>query len=130
MSFDGKLRDRVGRGDAELGADGTMDGTMTVVLQPGSGARTVTGLTLQPNTGGGWNTSPDGYWVLGAAPSLDGALYNNPNGTVNFTVSEGGSFKVFAGDAGSGTYFPVGATMNVTVNFSDGNTVTVSAVVP
>jgi hypothetical protein len=130
MSFDGKLRDRVGRGDAALGADGTMDGTMTVTLQAGSGARTVTGLTLQPNTGGIWNTSPDNYWVLGAAPFLDGTLYNNLNGTVNFAISEGGSFKVFAGDAGSGTYFPVGSTMNLRVNFSDGNTVTVSAVVP
>jgi hypothetical protein len=130
MSFDGKLRDRVGRGDAALGADGTMDGTLTVMVQPGSGARTITGLTLQPNTGGVWNTSPDNYWILGAAPSLDGALFNNVNGTVNFTISDGGSFKVFAGDASSGTYLPVGATLTLTVNLADGSSATAIAVVP
>jgi hypothetical protein len=130
LSFDGRLRDRVGRGDAALGADGTMDGTLTVVVQPGSGSRTVTGLDLRPGTGGVWNTTPDGYWILGAAPSLDGTLYNNLNGTVNFAITDGSSFKLFAGEAGSGTYFPAGATLTLTVNLSDGSTATVSTLVP
>jgi hypothetical protein len=49
---------------------------------------------------------------------------------VNFLVSDGGSFKVFAGDASSGTYLPVGATLILTVNFSDGSLATTTAVVP
>jgi hypothetical protein len=65
LSFDGKLRDRVGRGDPALAADGTPDGTMTVVVQPGSGARTVTRLELRRNGGGIWNTTTENSWILG-----------------------------------------------------------------
>ena len=97
LSFAGQLRDRVGRGDRLLSPDGSLDETFTVTILPGSGTRTVTKLQLRRSDNGGiWNTTVDNYWVLGAAASLDAALYNNSaNAGVNFAVSEGGSFNLF-----------------------------------
>src|SRR5581483_3915285 len=39
LAFGGKLRDRVGGGDAAITPDGSLDATLTVALQPGSGNR-------------------------------------------------------------------------------------------
>jgi hypothetical protein len=78
LSFDSKLRDRVGRGDRSVGPDGSLDSTFTVSILPGSGNRTVTRLELRRSDNGGiWNTTVDNFWVLGVAASLDAALYNN-----------------------------------------------------
>ncbi len=131
LSFDGKLRDRVGRGDRLLSADGSADATFTVNLLAGSGNRTVTKLELRRSDNGGiWNTTVDNYWVLGAAASLDGALYNNTaNAGVNFAVSEGSSFSLFASDGTGSTYFPPGSTFNLTATFADGSTATTSTTV-
>ena len=131
LSFDGKLRDRVGRGDKSLSSDGSFDATFTVNLLPGSGNRTVTKLELRRSDNGGiWNTTVDNYWVLGAAASLDVALYNNSaNAGVNFAVSEGGSFNLFASDGTGSTYFPPGSTFNLTATFADRSTATASATV-
>jgi hypothetical protein len=68
--------------------------------------------------------------VLGAAASLDGALYNSSNANVNFAVSEGGSFKLFAADGTGSTYFPPGSTFNLTATFADGSTATASTTIP
>jgi hypothetical protein len=131
LSFNGKLRDRVGRGDKSLSSDGSFDATFTVNLLPGSGNRTVTKLQLRRSDNGGiWNTTVDNYWVLGAAASLDAALYNNSaNAGVNFAVSEGGSFNLFASDGTGSTYFPPGSTFNLTVTFADGSIATASVTV-
>jgi hypothetical protein len=67
---------------------------------------------------------------LGAAGSLDGPLYNSSNSAVNFAVTDGTSFKLFAGDIVGGTYLPAGATATLTANFADGTTATVSVVIP
>ena len=132
MSFDGKLRDRVGRGDRALSPDGAVDGTFTVNLLAGSGDRTVVKLELRRSAGGIWNTTADTRWALGAAGSLDGDLYNNSaDASVNFGISEGGSFKLFASDGtGSTNYFAPGSTFNLTTTFVDGSTATASATVP
>jgi hypothetical protein len=64
LSFDGKLRDRVGRGDKSVSPDGSLDDTFTVSILPGSGNRTVTKLELRRSGGSGiWNTTatPVGY---------------------------------------------------------------------
>jgi hypothetical protein len=63
---------------------------------------------------------------------LDGALYNNSaDASVNFGISEGGSFKLFASDGtGSTSYFRPGSTFNLTSTFADGSTATASATVP
>jgi hypothetical protein len=69
--------------------------------------------------------------VLGAAASLDAALYNNnSNASVSFAVSEGGSFNLFASDGTGITYFPPGSTFNLTAIFADGSTATASAAIP
>jgi subtilisin family serine protease len=132
LNFDGKLRDRVGRGDKLLSADGSLDATFTVSILPGSGNRTVTQLVLRRSGGSGiWNTTADSSWALGAAASLDAVLYNNSaNASVNFAVSEGGSFNLFASDGTGSTYFPPGSTFNLTATFADGSTATASATVP
>jgi hypothetical protein len=102
-----------------------------VNLLLGSGNRTVTKLELRRSDNGGiWNTTVDNYWVLGAAASLDAALYNNSaNAGVNFAVSEGGSFNLFASDGTGSTYFPPGSTFNLTVTFADGSTAIASVTV-
>jgi hypothetical protein len=63
---------------------------------------------------------------------LDGDLYNNSaDASVNFGISEGGSFKLFASDGtGSTNYFAPGSTFNLTTTFVDGSTATASATVP
>ena len=131
LSFDGKLRDRVGRGNLALSADGSLDATFTVVLQAGSGDRTITRLTLTRSSNSGtWNTDNDTKWALGAAGALDAALVNAADSTVNFSLSEGGSFKIFAADAASGSgYFTAGSVFTLTAVFSDGNTASVTVTI-
>ena len=74
-----------------------MDGTFTVTLSAGSGNRTVTRLDLARAGEGNWDTQPNnGFWVLGAASTLDAALFNAANGTVNFPLTAGSSFNIFA----------------------------------
>ena len=88
--------------------DGSLDTTFRVNLLAGSGNRTVTKLELRRGDNGGiWNTTVDTFCMLGAAVSLDAALYNNSaNASVSFAVSEGGSFNLFASDGTGITYFP------------------------
>jgi hypothetical protein len=72
----------------------------------------------------------DNYWVLGTAPSLDAALYNNTaDASVNFAVSDGMSFNLFASDGTGSTYFPPGSTFNLTATFADGSTATASTTI-
>src|SRR5256712_4069040 len=140
--YNGKLRDKVGGGDSVLGGDGAADGTMTLTLSA-AGGRTVTALQLSNGIGGTWDTTtPNAAWVLGVAPSLDGALLNNATTmAVNATVADGGSLTLFASDYNGGMGFAPGRTLTVTATFSDGssaqavttvtnNAVTVSAVTP
>ena len=97
LSFNGEIRDRVGGGETALSADGQMDGTFTVTLSAGSGNRTVTRLDLARAGEGNWDTQPNnGFWVLGAASTLDAALFNAANGTVNFPLTAGSNFNIFA----------------------------------
>jgi hypothetical protein len=127
MSFDGKIIDRVGQGDAALGADGKPDGVFTVSLVSG-GNRTITSLDLRrSNPRAGWDTEPNKAWVLGAADTLNGPLHNNPsNGTrVSFGLLEGGSFKIFASD--NVGLFADGANFTLTVRFIDGTMATANA---
>jgi hypothetical protein len=102
-----------------------------VVLQAGSGNRTVTALSLSnSNNTATWNTVNDIKWVLGAASSLDAALYNSADSSVNFPVSDGSSFNIFAADASTGSgYFTAGAVFTLTASFSDGSTASVSVTI-
>jgi hypothetical protein len=129
MTYNGKLRDRVGQGNTALVADGALDGTLTATLNA-SGGRTITGLKL---TGPGtWDTNAGtGSWALGAAPALDAVpLLNNPaTMAVNFTVPNGGTFVLFASDSGGSAFVP-GTTLTLTATFSDGTTLTAATRVP
>ena len=127
LSFNGQIRDRVGGGETALSADGQMDGTFTVTLSAGSGNRTVTGLDLARAGQGSWDTQPDnGSWVLGAASTLDAALFNAANGTVNFPLTAGSSFNIFASDF-QGAMFVAGSSFTLTASFADGSTATAEA---
>jgi subtilisin family serine protease len=129
LTYNGKLRDRVGQGNTALAADGARDGTLTATLS-GSGGRTVTGLTLQSTGPGAWDT--DGgtqSWALGVATTLDGPLLNNPTtAVVSFAVADGGTFVLFASDY-AGIEFVSGATLTLTATFSDGTTATATTTV-
>jgi len=131
LAFLGKLRDKVGQGSAAFSADGALDGTFRVTVQPGSGARTVTQLELRhPASGGTWDTdSATPPWALGAATSLDGALLNAGNGSVSFGVADGTAFFVFASDF-SPTPFSSGASFTITANFADGTTASAAITLP
>jgi len=140
LVYNGKIRDRVGPGDTALTGDGLADGTLTLTLSA-AGGRTVTALQLS-NGVGTWDTiSPNNFWLLGVALSLDGALLNNPTTmAVNQMVPDGGSLLLFASDYGGGLAFAPGTTLTVTATFSDGTSaqavtmasaaLTVSAVTP
>jgi hypothetical protein len=129
LTFNGKLRDKVGQGEVALSPDGALDATFTVTLLPGSSNRTVTSLDLTSGPVNRWNTTVDGTWALGAASSLDTALYNASNSSVNFPVSEGASFNLFASDY-QNSLFPPGTGFNLTVRFADGSSATASTTVP
>jgi len=132
LAFNGKQRDRVGGGDAAITPDGSLDATLTVTLQPGSGNRTVSQLELKRADNGGilWNTVPgDAKWVLGAAASLDSSLLNAANGSVSFNVADGGSFNIFASDSNN-SLFPSGVSLVVTAKFSDGSEAATNVLLP
>ena len=127
LSFNGQIRDRVGEGETALNADGAMDGTFTVTLSAGSGNRTVSRLDLARSGLGNWETQPNnGFWVLGAAGTLDAALFNAANGTVNFPLTAGSSFNIFASNF-QGAMFVAGSSFTLTVSFADGSTATATA---
>jgi hypothetical protein len=130
LAFLGKVRDKVGPGAAAFSADGALDGSFRVTVEPGSGARTVTRLELRhPASGGAWDTdSATPSWALGTAASLDGALLNAGNGTVNFAVAEGSVFFLFAAEFSS--VFAPGASFSVTATFADGSVATVTTTIP
>jgi hypothetical protein len=128
LAYQGMLRDRVGQGETALGPDGTPDGTLTVTLSA-SGGRIVTALRLDGDYApapGRWLTNSLGttHYVLGVAPTLDGAMLNAP-GTmaVNFAVPDGGSFVLFGADW-ENTGFQPGRTLTLTASFADGSTAT------
>jgi succinate dehydrogenase/fumarate reductase cytochrome b subunit len=107
-----------------------MDGTFTVTLNPSSGNRTVSRLDLARATEGNWDTQPNnGFWVLGAASTLDAVLFNAANGTVNFPLTAGSSFRIFASDY-QGQMYIAGSTFTLTVSFADGSTATANVSIP
>jgi len=134
LTYNGKLRDRVGQGETALAPDGTLDATLTATLSA-SGGRTVTALRLEsnwPTWPGTWLTSSPGtgHWVLAVAPTLDGTVVNAPVSlAVNLPVADGGSFVVFAADYLNGEFSP-GNTLTLTATFSDGTTATAATTVP
>jgi len=131
LSYDGKLRDKVGGGDMWLGGDGSLDATMTLRLSAPAG-KTITALQLQNGIGGLWDTTaPNSSWLIGVAGSLDGAMLNDPTSmAVTAVVPDGGTLTLFASDYGNGFGFGSGRNLTVTVTFSDGTTATASAVTP
>ena len=130
LTWTGQIRDRVGGGELALAPDGALDGTVTVTLT--GPARTVQQLVLRATGGidGFWDTIPsNGYWVMGAAATLDAALLNAADGSVFFGVTSGGSFVVFASDW-QGREFLSGQTLTLTATFSDGTTAAAAVTIP
>jgi hypothetical protein len=130
LTYNGKLRDRVGTGDVALGADTELDATFTATLSA-AGGRTITRLQLQSSAPGAWDTqATTPAWVLGVASTLDGALVNDPTTmAVNFPVADGGSFYLFAADYVD-IEFVSGVTLTITALFSDGSSATGVVTVP
>jgi YD repeat-containing protein len=131
LSYAGNLRDKVGQGNTALSGDGQLDGTFTLTLGAGSGARSVTALELRSSTGGIWDThSSTPYWTVGVGSTLDSALYQSGSDSVNVSLAAGGSVRLFAGDlTPPTTLYSVGTTFTLTVTFADGSTATASTAV-
>src|SRR3989442_2957264 len=85
---------------------------MTLTLSA-AGGRSVAARQLSNGIGGTWDTTtPNAAWVLGVAPSLDGALLNNATTmAVNATVADGGSLTLFASDYNGGMGVDTGRTL-------------------
>jgi hypothetical protein len=131
VAYLGKVRDKVGAGSSAFNADGALDATFQVSMAAGSGPRTVTRLELRRVAGGAWDTdSATPHWALGAAASLDGALLNAAgSGAVNFAVTDGGSFLVFASDLNP-SFFTPGTAFSLLVTLVDGSVVTLPTTLP
>jgi subtilisin family serine protease len=132
LSYLGKLRDRVRASATVLGADGVLDATFAVTVQSTLGlGRTVVELELRRSDAAGiWDTVPaSGYWILGAASTLDSPVLNASNGAVSFPVTDGQTFYIFAADTGGSLFVP-GTTFTLTARFADGSTAVVSRTLP
>ena len=130
LTYDGMLRDRVGGGNTKLGADGAMDGTLTVTVS-GSAGWPLIALRLQSSAPGTWDTtSGSSYFVLGVARGPDDALLNQPGSMAIAVIpGEGESFTLFASDYQSKEFLP-GRTLTVTATFAGGVTATATTIVP
>src|SRR5207247_5040620 len=128
LAYLGKVRDKVGGGNAAFSPDGGLDGSFQVTVGAASGARTVTRLELRGG-GGVWDTdTATAHWALGAATSLDSALLNGGNGAASLGVTDGSVFYAFATDPS--TVFSPGAVCTLTANFADGTTASATVTVP
>jgi hypothetical protein len=127
LIFVGFSSDRVARAPGTPGSDGSLDGTFTLTLAAGSGARTVTQLDLRRTDNSGiWDTLPGNiFWTLGVASSFGGSLLNAGDGTVNFEFLDGSSVTLFAADKGGS--FTAGSSFTLTATFSDGSTAAATA---
>ncbi|HEY3065300.1 MAG TPA: FG-GAP-like repeat-containing protein [Methylomirabilota bacterium] len=123
LSYNGKIKDRVGQGNKALAPDSQLDGVFTLRSTAVGGVRTVTSLELRaPNYV--WDTvGSTASWAIGVANTLDGGLLNNADASVNFTLAAGAAVTLFVADPGV-VIPPV--TLILTVRFSDGSTATVS----
>jgi hypothetical protein len=130
LSYNGKLRDRVGAGGLALGADGALDGTLTATLSA-TGGRTITRLQLLSSAPGSWDTDgTTSAWALGVASGLDSALLNDSLTTaVSFAVADGASFQLFAADFAD-IEFISGTTLTLVATFSDGTSTIATTTVP
>jgi len=125
LSYNGKLRDRVGIGTTALTPDSQLDGVLTLRSTAVSGFRTVTGLELRAGAFI-WDTvASTSSPAIGVASTLDGPLLNNPDASVNFPLAAGAAVTLFVADPG--VVPPV--TLTLTVRFSDGSTATVSVAI-
>ncbi|HEX6701426.1 MAG TPA: hypothetical protein VF101_11915 [Gaiellaceae bacterium] len=127
LSYRGIVRDRVGKGNTAVSADGALDGVFAVQVGAGSGSVNVVQMELRRTDGGGtWDTlSSTNWWALGAAGSLDGLVYNNSAAGVNFLAFGGGTFYVFASDLYP-SLFAAGRQFQLRVWLADGSIATVT----
>lgn len=126
LTYEGRLRDRVGQGERAFAQDGRSDGVFTVTLTAGSGNRVINRLQLTNAPGGVWNTvSNDTFWTLGVADGWDSPLLNHADDTINLPLNAGASFKIFAADFQERMFFN-GTVFTLIVNFADGNSATAS----
>ena len=125
LGYEGKQRDRVGKGNSLTAPDGQLDATFKVTVESGSGPRTVTQLELWTLNGSGrWDTiTTTTQWMVGAANGLDSTLHNASNGTVSFATTDGQSFYLFAPDLTPSVFTP-GVQVRVQARLADGTTAT------
>lgn len=134
ISYDGKLRDRVGVGSAALAPDGALDGTITVQLLA-TGGKTVNYVRCDMHDPNGasigiWDTDQSSVYIIaGCATGLDSAYLNNPTTmAVNFPLDDGSAFKIFISDY-QAIEFLDGNVLTVTLSFTDGTSASKSVTI-
>lgn len=134
LSYDGKLRDRVGQGNTALAPDGALDGTFTVQLLA-TGGKTVTYARVDMRDSNGasigiWDTdSSNVYFVTALSTGLDTAYLNNGSTmAVNFFLDNGSSVKIFCSDF-SNIEFLDANVATVTLQFNDGTSASQSVTI-
>lgn len=134
ISYDGKLRDRVGQGNTALAPDGALDGTFTVqVLAPGGKTVQYVRVDMHDTNGGSigiWDTdSSNVYFVAAVATGLDAVYLNNASTmAVNFAIDDGSSFRVFISDFNNIEFLDANVA-TITVQFSDGTSASQSVTI-
>jgi Bacterial Ig domain/Divergent InlB B-repeat domain len=132
LAFAGRVRDRVGESGSAPAPDGVLDGTFTLTLAPGSGARTISRLELRRHNSPDawpdvWDTVPSSaFWTLGVARSPDGQLLNGGSG-INVPLAAGASLTLFAADV-EGLFAP-GSSFTITASFADASTASANTTV-
>lgn len=108
--------DRIGC--SALAPNGKPDPTFHVVMT--GGTKTITRLRMTDGIGGIYDTA-GGAFVLGAASTVTAPLYNSSPTAINFSVADGGWFKLFfCGE--NGAWGNSAARFTLTATFSDGTT--------
>ncbi len=136
MVWDGlePVRDKVSpaNGAAGLTPDGRNDGLFRVTVNMGSQTKTANSviLTTSQDPGIYWdtiNTNPS--WVLGIFDG--GTRLNNADGTITQTISGMFAVTLYASDTNPASLFPPDThTYTVTINFTDGSSLSASARIP
>ena len=134
LTYEGRLRDKVSKSKPGLGADGEADGTFSIILPGTAVNRTVTKLDLVGENGNEWDTDPTNrnVWIVGAAPSIDGSLLNNDDGSVSFDTGNGDgttkNFYIFIPDSNPSS-FVQGQSFTLKITFSNGQTISASTTI-
>ena len=130
LRFEGKLRDRVGKGNTAVAADGQLDATFKVTIETGSGPRTVTQLELWTLNGSGrWDTIPATPNGSSAPPQDSTAPSTTPATPPSTSPPATAKAYLFTADLTPSVFTP-GVQVRVLARLADGSSTTADTTIP